>query len=65
MLVHSERDSMFHASAWVLITSDTTLYTHPQFVGALVEKLSTDVDFPGWTDEYSSLWPLLRTRTEE
>lgn len=65
MLVHSERDSMFHASAWVLITSDTKLYEHPQFVGALVENLSTDVAFPGWTDEYSSLWPLLRTRTEE
>lgn len=53
-------DSMFSASVWVLITSDDALLLDPAFAGAHMKAAGARADFQGWTDEYSSIWPVLK-----
>ena len=58
-LVRSPRDEMWEASDWVLITSDESLWTDPKFHGAHMQAREPDPAFKGWSDEYSSVWPIL------
>jgi spermidine synthase len=58
-VVRSLSDGMFDTSIWVLVTDDQTLFDRPQFQDASMYKATARPEFPGWTDQYSSLWPLL------
>jgi hypothetical protein len=62
MIVRNERDSLSNASTWVLITDDTAMFEDIQFVGADMAAPTSDGDFRAWTDEYSSLWQVLKIR---
>ena len=58
-VVRSVSDGMFDSSIWVLITSNQALLAQPQFQTASVYTAQADAAFVGWTDQYSSVWPLL------
>jgi hypothetical protein len=58
-VVRSLSDGMFDTSIWVLVTNDQALFDRPQFQDASMYTATADPTFPGWTDQYSSLWPLL------
>lgn len=58
-VVRSVSDGMFDSSIWVLITSNHVLLAQPQFQTASVYTAQADPAFVGWTDQYSSVWPLL------
>jgi hypothetical protein len=45
-------------ATWVLMTANAHLFTQPAFTAA--RSLSTHPNIPAWTDNYSSLTPLIR-----
>jgi len=59
-VLRSSGDSLTDASVWVLITANDALFEQPQFQGADVQFATADATFMGWTDQYSSLWPVLK-----
>ena len=59
VLVRSPADDMANASDWVLITSDRGLVNQAMFLGASVQQAQANAAFKGWTDQYSSVWPVL------
>lgn len=58
-VVRSVSDGMFDTSIWVLVTANEKLLERPQFVDAQTYPARANATFAGWTDQYSSLWPLL------
>lgn len=58
-VVRSAGDGMANASVWVLITSNEALLRKPQFQDAHLRPALAEPDFEGWTDQYSSVWPVL------
>jgi SAM-dependent methyltransferase len=58
-VVRSSSDGMVSASVWVLITANNDLLHQPQFDGAHLRPAKADSTFPGWSDQYSSVLPLL------
>jgi hypothetical protein len=62
IVVRQPSDGMSYTSVWVLITSSRELLNHPQFLGADMRPAIADASFPGWTDRYGSLWPILKLR---
>jgi len=54
--------SLSDASDWVLITSNYELLSGPAFSDAHMFPAEADPSFEGWTDQYSSLWPVLHLR---
>lgn len=58
-VVRSVSDGMFDTSIWVLVTANQALFERAQFRDASTHPATADPSFAGWTDRYSSLWPLL------
>lgn len=58
-VVRSLSDGTFDTSIWVLISTNEALLAQPQFQGSNVYSAKAKPDFMGWTDQYSSVWPLL------
>jgi SAM-dependent methyltransferase len=58
-VVLSVSDGMFDTSVWVLVTANEKLFAQPQFQGASMYQATGDPTFAGWTDQYSSIWPVL------
>jgi len=58
-VIRSPADEMSNASDWVLITSNRGLLNHPLFAGAHPQPAQAIAAFKGWTDQYSSVWPVL------
>jgi hypothetical protein len=54
------QQSFAKSSNWVLVTSNRTLYQRTQFTGTDMKPARVDGAFTAWTDQYSSLWPLVR-----
>jgi hypothetical protein len=52
-------DGMSDTSVWVLVTANEALFERPQFEGASMYPARAKPTFAGWTDQYSSLWPVL------
>ena len=62
-VVRSISDGTYDTSIWVVVTSNQELLARPEFRGSNTYDATADESFPGWSDQYSSLWPLLRLRT--
>jgi SAM-dependent methyltransferase len=60
MLVHTSASEAVDASDWILISADERPWSNPVFAGADMRRPRGDPSFKGWTDQYSSLWPLLK-----
>ncbi|MET0533241.1 MAG: fused MFS/spermidine synthase [Steroidobacter sp.] len=58
-VVRSVSDGMFDTSIWVLVTNNQQLLTRQPFQNAQMYPAKATATFAGWTDQYSSLWPLL------
>jgi hypothetical protein len=58
-VVLSLSDGMFDTSVWVLVTANAALFDRPQFQDATMYPATASPAFAGWTDRYSSLWPVL------
>ncbi|HWK49756.1 MAG TPA: fused MFS/spermidine synthase, partial [Steroidobacter sp.] len=64
-VVRSISDGTYDTSIWVLVTSNQALLTRPEFQGANTYDATAGASFPGWSDQYSSVWPLLRLGSTE
>ncbi|MFL6617296.1 MAG: fused MFS/spermidine synthase [Povalibacter sp.] len=62
--VHATASDTVDASDWVLFTADQRLWIEESFAGAEIRPLQSQAGFKGWTDEYSSLWPVLKIGSE-
>lgn len=58
-VVVSLSDGMFDTSVWVLVTANEALFERPQFQDASMYPAIASPAFAGWTDQYSSIWPVL------
>lgn len=58
-VVRSLSDGMFDTSIWVLVTANEALLERAEFQDASMYRAQAQPTFAGWTDQYSSLWPLL------
>jgi spermidine synthase/uncharacterized membrane protein (UPF0136 family) len=61
-VVRSISDGTYDTSIWVLVTSNQELFQRPQFANASMYEATAAESFQGWTDQYSSVWPLLHIR---
>lgn len=61
-VVRSISDGTYDTSIWVLVTSNQELLKRPQFKNASMYEATAAESFHGWTDQYSSVWPLLHIR---
>ncbi|HEY0684635.1 MAG TPA: fused MFS/spermidine synthase [Steroidobacter sp.] len=61
-VVRSLSDGTYDTSIWVLVTSNQELMARPEFQTDQVYPARADESFAGWTDQYSSIWPLLNVR---
>lgn len=60
MVVYDESsDSFSNSTTWVLITGDPTVFEHHAFSGANMYPATAEPNFRGWTDDYSSILPIL------
>jgi spermidine synthase len=59
-VVYSRSDGTFDTSIWVLVTSNQGLLQLPRFKDADMRPAGAEPSFEGWTDRYSSVWPLLK-----
>jgi SAM-dependent methyltransferase len=62
-LLHTSMSSTTDASDWVIVSSGDDYWSDPVFADTSVEPLRAPPSFTAWTDQYSSLWPLLKLRT--
>jgi uncharacterized membrane protein (UPF0136 family) len=61
-VVRSISDGTYDTSIWVLITSNQQLLARPEFQGSNTYEATAAPSFRGWTDQYSSVWPLMHLR---
>jgi SAM-dependent methyltransferase len=59
-LVPDPATALSDASNWVLITADERLWQNAAFADARVDSLNAIPTFIGWTDQYSSMWRVLK-----
>ncbi|HEX7013466.1 MAG TPA: fused MFS/spermidine synthase [Steroidobacteraceae bacterium] len=58
-VLKSPSDGMFDASVWVIVTSNEALLEHSALKSAQLRPARARAGFVGWTDQYSSVWPIL------
>ncbi|WP_331069338.1 fused MFS/spermidine synthase [Steroidobacter sp.] len=61
-VIRSVSDGTYDTSVWVLITANEELLARPEFQGSNSYAARANHSFKGWTDQYSSLWPVLNIR---
>ncbi len=61
-VVRSISDGTYDTSIWVVVTSNQALLARPEFQNANTYEATAAESFPGWTDQYSSVWPLMHLR---
>jgi spermidine synthase len=61
-VIRSTSDGSYDTSIWVLVTANQQLMSRPEFQGDNTYAAWADESFQGWTDQYSSVWPLLNIR---
>jgi hypothetical protein len=62
VIVRHSSDGVSNASVWALITTREDLFGSEAFRDARMVPASAEPGFAGWTDQYSSLWPVLNLR---
>jgi SAM-dependent methyltransferase len=62
VIVRNASDGISNASVWALITTREDLFGREAFRDARMIPASAEPGFAGWTDQYSSLWPVLNLR---
>jgi hypothetical protein len=55
-------DGTYDTSIWVLVTANQELMSRPEFQGDDTYEAGAAESFKGWTDQYSSIWPVLNIR---
>lgn len=61
-VVRSVSDGTYDTSIWVIVTANQELLARPEFQSANTYPAYAAESFVGWTDQYSSIWPLLNVR---
>lgn len=61
-VVRSVSDGTYDTSIWVIVTSNQELLARPEFQGSNTYDATAPDSFPGWSDEFSSVWPVMRLR---
>jgi hypothetical protein len=61
-VVRSISDGTYDTSIWVLVTSNEPLMARQEFQGDNTYVAKAADSFKGWTDDFSSVWPLLNIR---
>jgi SAM-dependent methyltransferase len=61
-VVTSRSDGTYDTSVWVIVTSNPDLLARPEFRNANTYEATAPESFPGWSDQYSSVWTLMRLR---
>lgn len=61
-VLHNPSDGESNESTWVLITSNIELLRRPQFHGAEMRAAHAAAAFTGWTDDYGSVWPVVKLK---
>ena len=61
-VVRSLSDGTYDTSVWVIVTSNRQLLARPEFNNENTYEAKAADSFAGWTDQYSSIWPLLNIR---
>lgn len=61
-VVLSLSDGTYNTSIWVLVTANRRLLERPELSNPNVYEAKAAASFKGWTDQYSSIWPLLHIR---
>lgn len=61
-VVRSLSDGTYDTSVWVIVTANQELFARPEFQGAFTNPAAAPDSFLGWTDQYSSIWPVLNLR---
>lgn len=61
-VIRSTSDGTYDTSIWVLVTANQQLLARPEFQGVDTYAATAAESFKGWTDQYSSIWPLLNIR---
>jgi hypothetical protein len=61
-VVRSVSDGSYDTSIWVLVTANQQLMARQEFQGNNTYVAKAAPSFKGWTDEFSSVWPLLNIR---
>lgn len=61
-VIRSMSDGTYDTSIWVLVSANDELMSRPEFNGSETYRATAAPSFRGWTDQYSSLWPLLNLR---
>ncbi|HEV2272885.1 MAG TPA: fused MFS/spermidine synthase [Acidobacteriaceae bacterium] len=59
---HADEQNGFYSTDWVLVTANQAFLRLPEMAGAI--PLSRRTDLKTWTDSYSSVFPLLKWRTQ-
>lgn len=61
-VVRSINDGTYDTSIWVIVTSNEALLARPEFGNADTYEATAPESFAGWSDQYSSVWPLMHLR---
>ncbi|MBL8269589.1 fused MFS/spermidine synthase [Steroidobacter sp.] len=61
-VVRSLSDGTYDTSIWVIVTANEALLKRPEFQGSNTYAAQAADSFEGWSDQYSSVWPLLPLR---
>jgi hypothetical protein len=61
-VVRSINDGTFDTSIWVIVTSNQELLARPELQSSETYEATAPESFPGWSDQYSSVWPLMHLR---
>lgn len=61
-VVRSVHDGTYDTSVWVLVTSNQELFERPEFRSADTYEATAPESFPGWSDQYGSVWSLMDLR---
>lgn len=59
LILPNAKEPLSEASVWALITSNLALLQQPEFADAPMQLAQAKASFRGWSDSYSSLWPVL------
>jgi hypothetical protein len=55
-----DEEPFYSSSSWVLVTSDTSIFTDKSFDDAMLTPAKAPKNFQAWTDDYSNVFQILK-----